>query len=216
MNFWHWKILLFDIWYRCELTVIPGKQTRFKRLQLSVCEINLQFSYKKDRTCNSKYFLLNFRLLLSPARSAEWRQSSHRRFSLNRYFQPRDFFPPLPFPFPLYSPEMRRCQSGLWLCDSDTSCLGLSAGFVFIVSSLQVVTAHAVRVPVTGNLSANITGFLPIHCIYQLLKSRSFTKHKVSIKVNLCFISVYNSGCWSGWLTGAEFLMNLVLSYHVI
>lgn len=47
----------------------------------------------------------------------------------------------------------------------------------------QVVTAHAVRVPVTSNLSANITGFLPIHCIYQLLRSRSFTKHKVSIKV---------------------------------
>uniref|UniRef100_H3B054 Integrator complex subunit 2 n=1 Tax=Latimeria chalumnae TaxID=7897 RepID=H3B054_LATCH len=46
----------------------------------------------------------------------------------------------------------------------------------------QVVTAHAVRVPVTGNLSANITGFLPIHCIYQLLRSRAFTKHKVSIK----------------------------------
>ncbi|XP_023688904.2 integrator complex subunit 2 isoform X2 [Paramormyrops kingsleyae] len=46
----------------------------------------------------------------------------------------------------------------------------------------QVVTAHAVRVAVTNNLSANITGFLPIHCIYQLLKSRAFTKHKVSIK----------------------------------
>uniref|UniRef100_A0AAY4CIZ7 Integrator complex subunit 2 n=1 Tax=Denticeps clupeoides TaxID=299321 RepID=A0AAY4CIZ7_9TELE len=46
----------------------------------------------------------------------------------------------------------------------------------------QVVTAHAVRVPVTNNLSANITGFLPIHCIYQLLRSRAFTKHKVSIK----------------------------------
>ncbi|XP_066492113.1 integrator complex subunit 2 [Tiliqua scincoides] len=46
----------------------------------------------------------------------------------------------------------------------------------------QVVTAHAVRVAVTSNLSANITGFLPIHCIYQLLRSRSFTKHKVSIK----------------------------------
>ncbi|XP_053131203.1 integrator complex subunit 2 isoform X1 [Hemicordylus capensis] len=46
----------------------------------------------------------------------------------------------------------------------------------------QVVTAHAVRVAVTGNLSATITGFLPIHCIYQLLRSRSFTKHKVSIK----------------------------------
>lgn len=50
---------------------------------------------------------------------------------------------------------------------------------------LQVVTAHAVRVAVTNNLSANITGFLPIHCIYQLLRSRAFTKHKVSIKVTL-------------------------------
>ncbi|KAM6970380.1 integrator complex subunit 2 [Aplochiton taeniatus] len=46
----------------------------------------------------------------------------------------------------------------------------------------QVVTAHAVRVAVTNNLSATITGFLPIHCIYQLLRSRAFTKHKVSIK----------------------------------
>ncbi|KAM4619896.1 integrator complex subunit 2 isoform 2-T2 [Polymixia lowei] len=46
----------------------------------------------------------------------------------------------------------------------------------------QVVTAHAVRVAVTNNLSANIQGFLPIHCIYQLLRSRAFTKHKVSIK----------------------------------
>uniref|UniRef100_A0A674N1G6 Integrator complex subunit 2 n=1 Tax=Takifugu rubripes TaxID=31033 RepID=A0A674N1G6_TAKRU len=46
----------------------------------------------------------------------------------------------------------------------------------------QVVTAHAVRVAVTNSLSANITGFLPIHCIYQLLRSRAFTKHKVSIK----------------------------------
>uniref|UniRef100_A0A4W5NE89 Uncharacterized protein n=1 Tax=Hucho hucho TaxID=62062 RepID=A0A4W5NE89_9TELE len=35
----------------------------------------------------------------------------------------------------------------------------------------QVVTAHAVRVAVTNNLCANITGF-----------SRAFTKHKVSIK----------------------------------
>ncbi|MEQ2166550.1 hypothetical protein GOODEAATRI_029510 [Goodea atripinnis] len=49
----------------------------------------------------------------------------------------------------------------------------------------QVVTAHAVRVAVTNILSANITGFLPIHCIYQLLRSRAFTKHKVSIKVHL-------------------------------
>lgn len=54
---------------------------------------------------------------------------------------------------------------------------------LFIISAVKVVTAHAVRVAVTNNLSANITGFLPIHCIYQLLRSRAFTKHKVSIKV---------------------------------
>ncbi|KAL7289015.1 hypothetical protein TKK_0016972 [Trichogramma kaykai] len=46
----------------------------------------------------------------------------------------------------------------------------------------QVVTSHAVKVPVTANLNANITGFLPVHCIHQLLKSRAFTKHKVPIK----------------------------------
>ncbi|XP_022248205.1 LOW QUALITY PROTEIN: integrator complex subunit 2-like [Limulus polyphemus] len=46
----------------------------------------------------------------------------------------------------------------------------------------QVVTAHAVKVPVTPNLCSNTTGFLPVHCIHQLLKSRAFTKHKVPIK----------------------------------
>lgn len=60
---------------------------------------------------------------------------------------------------------------------------GYSDNWIFVLS--QVVTAHAVRVAVTNNLSANITGFLPIHCIYQLLRSRAFTKHKVSIKVTL-------------------------------
>ncbi|PNF24457.1 Integrator complex subunit 2 [Cryptotermes secundus] len=46
----------------------------------------------------------------------------------------------------------------------------------------QVVTSHAVKVPVTANLNANIPGFLPVHCIHQLLKSRAFTKHRVPIK----------------------------------
>lgn len=46
----------------------------------------------------------------------------------------------------------------------------------------QVVAAHAVKVPVTINLNANIQGYLPIHCIHQLLKSRAFSKHKVAIK----------------------------------
>lgn len=46
----------------------------------------------------------------------------------------------------------------------------------------QVVTAHAVKVPVTANLNSNIPGYLPVHCIHQLLKSRAFSKHKVPIK----------------------------------
>ncbi|XP_062870310.1 integrator complex subunit 2 isoform X2 [Trichomycterus rosablanca] len=54
--------------------------------------------------------------------------------------------------------------------------------FTHEIFTEQVVTSHAVRVAVTNNLNANITGFLPIHCIYQLLRSRAFTKHKVSIK----------------------------------
>lgn len=46
----------------------------------------------------------------------------------------------------------------------------------------SVVAAHAVKVPVTPRLSAKHTGFLPVHCIHQLLKSRVFSKHRVSIK----------------------------------
>lgn len=46
----------------------------------------------------------------------------------------------------------------------------------------QVVASHAVRVPVTVNLNANMPGYLPVHCIHQLLKSRAFLKHKVTIK----------------------------------
>uniref|UniRef100_UPI00358EB64C integrator complex subunit 2 isoform X1 n=1 Tax=Myxine glutinosa TaxID=7769 RepID=UPI00358EB64C len=46
----------------------------------------------------------------------------------------------------------------------------------------QVVTAHAARVAVTPGLSATMPGFLPVHCIHQLLRSRAFTKHKVAIK----------------------------------
>lgn len=44
------------------------------------------------------------------------------------------------------------------------------------------MTAHAVKVPVTANLNSNIPGYLPVHCIHQLLKSRAFSKHKVPIK----------------------------------
>lgn len=44
----------------------------------------------------------------------------------------------------------------------------------------RMITAHAVKVPVTSNLNSGIQGFLPVHCIYQLLRSRAFTRHKVS------------------------------------
>lgn len=46
----------------------------------------------------------------------------------------------------------------------------------------QVVAYHAIRVPVTPNLSSKMSGFLPVHCIHQLLKCRAFSKHKVPIK----------------------------------
>lgn len=50
------------------------------------------------------------------------------------------------------------------------------------VFTTQVVAAHAVNVPVTKSLNANLSGYLPIHCVYQLLKSRAFSKSRVSIK----------------------------------
>lgn len=46
----------------------------------------------------------------------------------------------------------------------------------------QIVAAHAVKVNVTIGLNANMPGYLPVHCIHQLLKSRAFSKHKVPIK----------------------------------
>lgn len=56
----------------------------------------------------------------------------------------------------------------------------------------QVVAAHAVKVQVTPNLNANIAGYLPVHCIHQLLKSRAFSKHKVPIK-NWIYMQICNS-----------------------
>ena len=44
------------------------------------------------------------------------------------------------------------------------------------------MASHAVKVPVTRNLSASFSGYLPIHCVHQLLKSRAFSKHSVPIK----------------------------------
>jgi hypothetical protein len=49
------------------------------------------------------------------------------------------------------------------------------------IASEEVVVLER-QVPVTQHLSANVAGFLPVHCMHQLLKSRVFSKHRVSIK----------------------------------
>ncbi|XP_066600597.1 integrator complex subunit 2 [Prorops nasuta] len=64
--------------------------------------------------------------------------------------------------------------------------------FIQEIFTEQVVTSHAVKVPVTADLNANIPGFLPVHCIHQLLKSRAFAKHRVPIK-NWIYQQVCNS-----------------------
>ena len=51
--------------------------------------------------------------------------------------------------------------------------------FVQDLFTEQVVAAHAVKVPVTTHLNGLMTGFLPIHCIYQLIKSRVFIKVRI-------------------------------------
>lgn len=47
---------------------------------------------------------------------------------------------------------------------------------------MQVVTLIASKVSVTRGLNASMPGFLPVHCVYHLLRSRMFTRHKVNIK----------------------------------
>ncbi|KAK7483426.1 hypothetical protein BaRGS_00025366 [Batillaria attramentaria] len=46
----------------------------------------------------------------------------------------------------------------------------------------QVIAAHAVKIPVTCGLDSSLSGYLPIHSIHQLLKSRVFSRHRVPIK----------------------------------
>lgn len=48
---------------------------------------------------------------------------------------------------------------------------------------VKVVCAHAVSVPPTPQLSAHTTGYLPVHCVHQLIKTRTFRKYGISIKV---------------------------------
>ena len=85
------------------------------------------------------------------------------------------------------------CQTlGMKIAIRTTNLTRMRTIFTQDIFTEQVVATHAVRVPVTRELSSNISGFLPVHCIHQLLKSRTFSKHKVPIKD-----WVYNQICVS-------------------
>lgn len=78
--------------------------------------------------------------------------------------------------------ELVCCSLGMKIPIRVNNTLRTKQIFTQEIFTEQVVAAHAVRVPVTPNLNANIPGYLPVHCIHQLLKSRAFSKHKVPIK----------------------------------
>ncbi|CAI6365811.1 unnamed protein product [Macrosiphum euphorbiae] len=91
-----------------------------------------------------------------------------------------------------------------WICDHMCNTLGMRINirqstmgkmkqiFTQDVFPEQVVASRSVNIPVTPNLNANMSGFLPIHCVLQLLKSQAFTKHRVNIKT-----WIYNQICAS-------------------
>ena len=54
---------------------------------------------------------------------------------------------------------------------------------MYMYVGIQVICAHAMSVAPTEDLSAEISGYLPVHCVHQLIKMRTFRKHGVSIKV---------------------------------
>ena len=53
-----------------------------------------------------------------------------------------------------------------------------------VVVVLQVVSSHAVSVPPTRGLNGDMKGYLPVHCIHQLIKMKNFRKYNISIKVS--------------------------------
>ncbi|XP_065215851.1 integrator complex subunit 2 [Planococcus citri] len=71
---------------------------------------------------------------------------------------------------------------GMRVSIRNTNLSRIKVMFMQEVFTEQVVTSRAISILVTPNLNANIHGFLPIHCIHQLMKSRAFSKHKVNVK----------------------------------
>ncbi|VDN11462.1 unnamed protein product [Dibothriocephalus latus] len=54
----------------------------------------------------------------------------------------------------------------------------------------QLIAAQAAHVPVTVGLNAQMAGYLPIHCVHQLLRSHAFSKNRVQIKVLWIFFKI--------------------------
>jgi integrator complex subunit 2 len=49
------------------------------------------------------------------------------------------------------------------------------------VFSEDVVCTQALRVPPTPGFNGKMTGFYPVHCVYNLLKSQAFSNHSISV-----------------------------------
>lgn len=71
---------------------------------------------------------------------------------------------------------------GMRIKVSSSSLMKIKHIFTQEVFPTQVVAAHAMKVPITRDLNANINGYLPIHCVFQLLKSRAFSQGKIDVK----------------------------------
>ena len=44
------------------------------------------------------------------------------------------------------------------------------------------VANHAIKVPITRNMNASMGGYLPVHCVFQLLKIRTFCQGRIEVK----------------------------------
>ena len=71
---------------------------------------------------------------------------------------------------------------GMRIKVSSSSLSKLRHIFTEEVFPTQVVAAHAMKIPVTKCLNSSMTGYLPVHCIYQLLKTRAFSQGRVPVK----------------------------------
>ena len=64
----------------------------------------------------------------------------------------------------------------------------------------DIVCTQALRVQPTVALSGNMTGFYPIHCVYNLLKSQTFLKHSIAVTVS-------EQGCLVTMVTDHQLLL---------